>query len=175
VIGADTIENPVTGERIRFLPSGGDDLRFEISLRPGGFVPFAHVHPNQEERFEILAGRPRFRIGREQRDVQPGEVVVVPPGIRHAFHNPTEDEVRILITFAPSMRTEELFRVFFALAEAGKLSRRAVPYNLLLGARLAHEYRREARTTGFPLGFAHRLSPAGAMFARILRLRLPDV
>ena len=55
----DVIENPVTGERLRFLATsadtGGEAAIVEMRLRPHGFVAAAHVHPFQSERFEIVS------------------------------------------------------------------------------------------------------------------------
>jgi hypothetical protein len=55
----DQIENPVTGERIVFRETAreteGALLAFDYVLRPGGSVPFPHVHPRQMERFDGAA------------------------------------------------------------------------------------------------------------------------
>src|SRR5207247_883321 len=63
----DALENPVTGERIVFgrttADSGGAVLSFAYFLPAGGSVPLAHVHPRQEERFEVVSGRARIRVG----------------------------------------------------------------------------------------------------------------
>ncbi len=67
VTPGQTLENPVTGERFTFretaATTNGELLAFDFALRPGGMVPFPHVHPVQEERFEVVAGRVRFREG----------------------------------------------------------------------------------------------------------------
>ena len=56
----DTLENPVTGERIVFrktaADTGGALVLVECVVQPGGAVAAAHVHPHQEERFEVLRG-----------------------------------------------------------------------------------------------------------------------
>ena len=66
----DTIENPVTGERIVFRQTSretnGQAVVIETFVQPNGFVAAAHVHPSQEERFEILRGSVGFRIGRKK-------------------------------------------------------------------------------------------------------------
>jgi len=66
-----TLENPVTGERFTFTDTAastnGKLLAFELALRPGGAVPIPHVHPIQTERFEIVDGYMRFRVGRRTR------------------------------------------------------------------------------------------------------------
>jgi mannose-6-phosphate isomerase-like protein (cupin superfamily) len=53
-------------------------LAFDYFLALGGLVPLAHVHPRQ--RFEIVSGRARIRVGRRLRRAEAGESVVVSQG-----------------------------------------------------------------------------------------------
>jgi quercetin dioxygenase-like cupin family protein len=144
----ETIENPVTRERLVFLATAqetnGELLRVEHVFAPGGFVPAAHLHPHQVERFEVLSGSPRFRIGDEERTARPGDAVAIPAGTPHTWWNSGDDETRVLIEFRPALRTEEIFEVLYGLGRDGRLNRRSVP-NPLLGAVLAQEYEHEAR------------------------------
>ena len=59
--------NPATGEWITYTAlaedTGGQLVRFSWRSVPGGVIT-EHVHPHQEERFTILAGRARFDAGR---------------------------------------------------------------------------------------------------------------
>jgi hypothetical protein len=59
------IENPVIGERISFRQTAADTngelLEFDVALTPDGHVPGMHVHPAQEERFEV---RPALEMER---------------------------------------------------------------------------------------------------------------
>jgi|GEM_PF-6091236 len=52
------MDNPVSGERFVFHQttgdSGGELLALELVLDPHGHVPGGHVHPVQEERFEVV-------------------------------------------------------------------------------------------------------------------------
>ena len=61
------IHNPVSGERIEFLRTAADTdgelLEIELELAADGHVPGAHVHPEQEERFKVLEGTIKFRLG----------------------------------------------------------------------------------------------------------------
>ncbi|HEX2231985.1 MAG TPA: hypothetical protein VHG69_01325, partial [Thermoleophilaceae bacterium] len=61
------IENPVSGEKITFRKTAADTngelLAIDLELSADGHVPGAHVHPNQEERFEVVSGRMKFRKG----------------------------------------------------------------------------------------------------------------
>lgn len=61
----DSIENPVTGERLVFRQTsretGGEAVVIETHVQPGGFVAAGHVHPHQEERSACSRARPRSR------------------------------------------------------------------------------------------------------------------
>jgi quercetin dioxygenase-like cupin family protein len=58
----------------------------ETWVDPGGGVT-PHLHPAMEERFEMLEGRLSFLAGRKWSSAGPGETVVVPAGVRHAYRN----------------------------------------------------------------------------------------
>ena len=96
-----TLENPVTGERFTFThtaaSSGGELLAFDFALRPGGAVPIPHVHPVQTERFEVVEGLMRFRVGLRKRMAGPGDVVEVAPGVAHSFANAGADEAHLRV------------------------------------------------------------------------------
>ena len=83
-----TIENPISGERITFTQTAADTdgelLAFDMTLSVDGHVPGAHVHPAQEERFEIVSGTMKFRTGGKKIVAGPGDVVTVPAGARPA-------------------------------------------------------------------------------------------
>jgi mannose-6-phosphate isomerase-like protein (cupin superfamily) len=113
------IESTPTGERIRFLETGretaGELLRADLSIRPHGAVAAAHVHPNQEERFEVVSGTLRIRIGRRWRAVGPGDIVVVAPGTPHIIRNDADVEGTVIVEFRPALRTEIFLEHAFAI------------------------------------------------------------
>jgi len=143
-----TLTNPVTGERFTFretaASSDGELLSFELGLRPGGAVPIPHVHPLQSERFEMIAGRMRFRVGLRTVLAAPGDVVEVAPGTLHGFANAGPGEARVAVEVRPALAMEEMFAEVIAMAEAGRMGRRGMPRNLLDLADLARRYDREA-------------------------------
>jgi len=106
------IHNPVSGERIVIrqtsAQTGGRLLSFDLFLRPGGHVPAGHVHPEQEERFTVVAGRMRFLIGRRTILAGPGETVCIPAGISHWFGNAGTDVAHTRVEVRPALRMEEL-------------------------------------------------------------------
>jgi len=143
-----TVENPVTGERFTFTHTAastdGELLAFDFALRPGGSVPIPHVHPAQTERFEVTAGTMRFRVGLRTVIAEAGDVVEVEPGVMHSFANDGEDEARLRVEVRPALAMEEMFADVVEMAEAGRMTRRGLPRNLLDLAVLARTYDAEA-------------------------------
>ena len=116
-----TVENPATGERVTFVrtaaDTGGELLELELEWpRPGQRAP-EHVHPEMEERYEVVEGRAAFRIDGEERFGEVGDVVTVPPGVRHLAWNPTDDPVRLKVEFRPALRWEEFVVRLFSGSE----------------------------------------------------------
>jgi quercetin dioxygenase-like cupin family protein len=153
-----TLENPVTGERFTFTDTasstGGELLAFELALRPGGAVPIPHVHPVQTERFEVVAGLMRFRLGLRlrRRLAGPGDVVEVAPGVVHGFANAGEEEARVRVEVRPALAMEEMLADVVAMAHAGRMTRRGLPRNLRDLAMLARTYDREAHAPLLSVG-----------------------
>jgi quercetin dioxygenase-like cupin family protein len=117
--GGRVIDNPVSGERIVIRESGGELLSFDLFLPPGGHVPARHVHPVQEERFTVVAGRIRFRLGRRTILANPGETVVVPAGTAHWFGNAGAEAAHARVEVRPALRMEEMFEATEAIGRAG--------------------------------------------------------
>ena len=127
----DVIENPVTGERIVFhktsRETGGQAVVIETFVQPDGFVAAAHVHPNQEERFEVLGGSVGFRVGREKIVGGPGHRLTVPAGTPHKFWNAGEDVAHFVCEIRPALQFESLIETMFGLANDGKTNRKGMP------------------------------------------------
>src|SRR3954454_4899618 len=161
VTPGQTLENPVTGERFTFVQTavttGGELLAFELALRPGGAVPLPHVHPIQTERFEVLAGLMRFRLGLRRRLAGPGDVVEVAPGVVHGFANAGDDEARVRVEVRPALAMEQMLAEVVAMAHAGRMTRRGLPRNLRDLALLARTYDREAHAPLLSVGLQRLL------------------
>jgi quercetin dioxygenase-like cupin family protein len=165
----DTIGNPVTGERITFLETsrdtGGKLLRLDWSLAPDGFLPGAHTHPHQEERFEVLSGTLGLRVGRRKYRLGAGEAVVVPPGAVHAWWIDGDEVMRGQLEFRPALDMESVFETSFGLARDGKVSKKGVPGPLQIIA-LLDEYEDELGIPWVPKRLQHAVMSLLAPLAR---------
>jgi quercetin dioxygenase-like cupin family protein len=140
------IENPVSGERITFRQTAADTdgelLAFDFELAADGQVPGMHVHPNQEERFEIVSGRMKFRKGLKKIEAGPGDVVTVEPGAVHKFENAGDEAAVMRVEVRPALKMEELFETAVSLAEEGRTTKKGMPKPLDM-ALFVREYRQE--------------------------------
>ena len=123
------IVNPLSGEQITIQAADPDGavLVWELLLAPGGRVPASHAHPRQEERFTVVAGRMRFRVGMRRLLAEPGDTVVVPPGTMHHFANPGPAPARVEVRTTPALSMRELLEASAELARQQQAAGRALP------------------------------------------------
>lgn len=175
-----TIENPITGARIVFLKTArdtnGELLQMDYTMQPHGFVAAQHVHPLQEERFEVLAGTASFLSGTEpERKVSAGETLVVPAGTPHIWWNPGDEEAHLILEFRPALRTQTFFETLFGLAADGKCNKKGLPNPLQLAV-IGREFDKEGYLARPPLPIQRALFGALAPLGKLLgyRARYPQ-
>jgi quercetin dioxygenase-like cupin family protein len=167
----DAIENPVTGERLVFRKTSqetrGEAVVLEAFVKPTGFVAAAHVHPYQEERFQVLKGTVGFRVGRKKLVAGAGQRLTVPAGTPHKFWNAGEDEAHFVCEVRPALQFEQMIQTMFGLAADGKTNRKGMPNPLRLAV-IAHAHFDDVRLP-FPPAWMQRMGLAmGAPLGRLL-------
>jgi len=145
-----SITNSVTGETLVFrttsADTNGERVVVETFVEPNGAVAAAHVHPGQEERFEVLAGELEFRLGKRKLVAKPGDRVLVPAGTPHKFRNVGDDTAHFVCEVTPALGFEQLIETMFSLAADGKTNGKGMPNPL----RLAVIARRHFDTVRLP-------------------------
>lgn len=74
---------------------------------PVGGATTAHVHPVAEELYFITHGTGRMRVAGDERDVGPGDCIVIPPGVEHKLVNRGDEPLVLLCCCAPPYRHED--------------------------------------------------------------------
>jgi quercetin dioxygenase-like cupin family protein len=168
------LSHPVTGERIVWhqvaVDTGGTLLRGELFAAPRAFVAAEHIHPSQEERFEVRAGTLGLRLDGVERVLRAGDAAVIAPGRPHVWWNAGDDEVRLIGEFRPALRTEMFFETFFGLAQDGRTNSKGLP-TLLQLAVLIREYPEEIRLARPSAGMQKALFGPLALAGRLLGYR----
>ena len=131
-----------SGHRFHILESARDTddgtLRFDYSAPPRANIS-EHVHRDQEESFEVVSGKLGVRVGGQEVLLTPGQSGVGPPGVPHAWWNPSDDEeVRFLVGIRPGLDVETWLETVLGLMRDGKTIG-PVPRNPLQLAVLARE------------------------------------
>jgi len=169
----DTIENPVTGERITFLRTAADTdgelVEIEVTVEPDGAVAAAHVHPYQSERFEVLEGTLEFRRGRHTVTAGPGEVVTVEAGTVHSFRNAGEGVARFRCEVRPALQFERFLETMFSLAADGRTSKKGMPSPLRLAV-IANAHFDDVRLPYVPAFLQKAALASGSAFGRLAGL-----
>jgi quercetin dioxygenase-like cupin family protein len=168
----DELLNPVTGLRTMFRKTAeetsGERLQVDWIGEPSWTTGPDHVHPRQEERFEVLSGRLGLRADGIERVHGVGDVIVVSAGSPHAAWNAGDDEVHVLVDFRPALRTETAFEALAGLARDGKTNRAGAPKSPLMLALVLHEFEEEIYFVRPPLLVQKVIFGALAGLARLL-------
>lgn len=147
------LDNPVSGERFIFrttaADSDGELLAFDLKLSPDGHVPGAHVHPSQEETFEVVEGTLEIRKGIRTVTARSGDRVIVPAGTVHRFKNAGDGPATVRVEVRPALRMEELFETAVALAREGRTTARGMPLPMELAV-FMREFAAEVRAPFVP-------------------------
>jgi quercetin dioxygenase-like cupin family protein len=107
--------NKITGETFRCISSKPSFIRFEWIVEPGGYVPFEHVHLNQDEIFHVKHGEMRIRINGIDNLISEGQDITVPKGSRHIAFNNKSSELQCEVEFRPGLDTYTFFQCFAGL------------------------------------------------------------
>jgi quercetin dioxygenase-like cupin family protein len=170
-VPAELVEDPVLRMRYR-LTRDGDVLRNELWADPGAQTP-VHFHPAIEERFEIREGRFSFTAGKDERTAGPGDRIVVPAGVRHAFENTGDGVGHFVCEIEPAMNMKEFFEESAALGRAGKYTRAGMPARggMLDMVDFADRYLETTVVAFPPPAWQRALYPAMARLAKRRRSR----
>jgi len=89
-----------------------DEGRLELEARydPRGAEPPAHLHPHQDEHFELLAGAMQTRVDGREGELRAGEELEIPAGTVHQMWNAGDDVAVMRWTTTPAGRTLDWFR-----------------------------------------------------------------
>lgn len=139
-----TFKNPITHEQMTFRKTGCDTdwmaLEIEFATPPGGQQrSIAHFHLYFDERFEILEGTARYKLGGIEHSARAGDTLFLPKKVPHVHPwNVGQDLLRVrkitqLNTPQPQLllASATFFESLYALAQQHKVKSDGLPTSLL--------------------------------------------
>ncbi len=127
------ISNPVTGETFRCISSDEAAYIEEWTVEPGGYVPFEHIHLNQDEIFRVKAGEVRLILDGKEVIAKAGETVIVPKGVRHIAYNNRSETFSCIVEYRPGLDTKVIAQCFFGLIWDGYCDKHGSPSIPMMG------------------------------------------
>jgi quercetin dioxygenase-like cupin family protein len=111
---------PGLGNRyiLRSEHTGGRFALIEHTIAPRALAAPVHTHRDEDEYSYVLSGRMGAMVGDEVIEAGPGELVVKPRGIPHAFWSAGDGETRVLELISPG-GFEQYFADLAPLLAAG--------------------------------------------------------
>ncbi len=123
-------------ESVTVLSSTPEALEVEAVYGPAGKPPPMHLHPSQDEHFEVLEGELRVVVGDEDRTLASGDTIDIPRDTAHKMWNPGDVPARVTWRTSPAGRTEEWFASIDALHRDGRVGKNGMTGPLAFAALL---------------------------------------
>src|SRR5688572_22782428 len=97
------------GESVTVRSAAPDAIEVEAEYGAHGSPPPKHLHPDQSEHFEVLAGALTTRVDGSERVLEAGDTIDIPARAVHQMWNAGAEPARVLWRTSPAGRTLEWF------------------------------------------------------------------
>jgi quercetin dioxygenase-like cupin family protein len=168
----DIIENPVVGEKAKFLitseDSKGEILKFQVTDVVGAAGPPMHWHPEQSENFEVISGTVTLTVNGKTQVLTAGQKASIQKNDIHTYRNTGNTEMVMNIELLPALRTEFFLETMFALAKKGDCKPDSVPKDFFQFMAILNEYYGELFIVGPPLLAQKIMAKVVGRFAKLL-------
>jgi len=137
-------------EHVTITGESPEELVIDAHYLPSSAKPVAHLHPEQDERFEVHEGTLTARIDGTERTFAAGDRFEVPRGTVHSMWNAGDVPVNVTWRIAPALDSRGWFEALDSLNRAGRTNGAGAPRTLDMGPVL-RRHRREFRLAGPPI------------------------
>ncbi len=135
----------VDGDRVRFLRTAADTagtlLEMRMRYAPHPKAPPLHLHPVQDEHFEVLEGAMWTSVGGVERTYVAGESFDVPAGTPHAMRPAGGAGAEVIWQVRPALESEAFFRAIWGIGEDQAARKRGFLRMVATLRRFAPEFR----------------------------------
>ena len=87
----------------------------EWTVDPGGYVPFEHVHVNQDEIFHVQRGEMRVKVRGVTQLGKARDTLTIPRGTRHIAFNDKDEALVCVVEYRPGLDHYKTMQCFAGL------------------------------------------------------------
>jgi quercetin dioxygenase-like cupin family protein len=107
--------NPVSGESFQAISFTNEAFVMEWTVQPNGYVPFEHIHLNQDEIFHVKSGELKIRLDNKEYIATSGQSITVTKGIKHIAYNNKKEILNCVIEYKPGLDYDKFMQCFVGL------------------------------------------------------------
>ena len=115
--------NNRTGETFQCISFDENAFRFDWIVEQDGYIPFEHIHLQQDEIFYVKSGELRILIDDRQYILGEGQSIIVPKGKRHIAYNNQPSRLHCIVEYTPGLDNYKFFQCFGGLIIDGDISK----------------------------------------------------
>ncbi|HWY98844.1 MAG TPA: cupin domain-containing protein [Bacteroidia bacterium] len=141
--------NPITGESFKCISHDENAYIMEWAVKPEGYVPFEHIHFNQDELFHVKEGEVKVVIEGKEHIGKAGETVTVPKGKKHIAFNNSKSHLKCVVEYKPRLDHHLFSQCFNGLIEDGHYDKKGGPSIPKMGY-MIRDMKALARPTNIP-------------------------
>ena len=143
-----------TGDTIEFIETSsdtnGERVTLKVTLRSKGQTVDDHIHLKQQETFKMLSGTMTYFLNGQQKDLNPGEEIVLPENKAHNHYNTKNEPAEYIQTIEPGIDVDLFLENLFGMINDGKVKEGKLPF---LQAMVTGKYLESpSRLAAIPLG-----------------------
>ena len=153
----------VTFDDTQTLVSPGKPFEVTTELQPGGSSA-VHIHPMQDETYQLLEGEMQVLLQDKWRTIRKGETVVIPKGSVHAFRNHSGQPAKAINIHSPGLRFGEMLVTIQEYINEGKITSTSGFRNLAHMSSIMVRYQDVMQTVKPPSALIRFMAGFGKLF-----------
>ena len=113
----EQVVNPVSGESFKGISFNQDAFTMQWTLMANGYVPFEHIHFNQDEIFYVKTGELKIIIDGKESIVGQGQSITVPRGVKHTAYNNKKEVLDCIVEYKPGLDHDKFMQCLLGLTK----------------------------------------------------------
>jgi quercetin dioxygenase-like cupin family protein len=113
----ETSVNPISGEAFKGISFDEAGFKMDWTVQPAGYVPFEHIHLNQDEIFHVTSGELKVNVDGKEHIVGKGESITVPKGVKHIAYNNKNETLECLVEYRPGLDHDKFMQCLIGLTK----------------------------------------------------------